>query len=67
MDFRGKSVIITGASSGIGEELAVRLARRGGKLTLAARSEAELARVAPAGAGTAATTGSSVIQGSRVW
>jgi short-subunit dehydrogenase len=46
MDFRGKSVVITGASSGIGRELAVDLARRGACLTLAARDAAALAETA---------------------
>jgi short-subunit dehydrogenase len=43
---RDKVVVITGASKGIGAELARQLAAKGAKLMLAARSEAELAEVA---------------------
>jgi short-subunit dehydrogenase len=44
--FRGKMVLITGASSGIGEELAGQLAQHGALLTLAARRAEVLARLA---------------------
>ena len=51
--FRGKVILITGASSGIGEELAEQLAQQGALLTLAARRADVLAhladRIAPAG------------------
>src|ERR1700677_127777 len=40
--FRGKVVLITGASSGIGQELAWQLAQAGAKLTLAARRKERL-------------------------
>ncbi|WP_164016822.1 SDR family oxidoreductase [Pyxidicoccus trucidator] len=42
---QGKSVVVTGASMGIGEELSVALAARGANLVLAARSEDALQRV----------------------
>ncbi len=42
----GDWVIITGATSGIGSAVAVRLASRGTNLVLAARDEAELERIA---------------------
>lgn len=44
--FHNKSVLVTGASSGIGEELVYQLAHSGAKLTLAARRQDELDRVA---------------------
>ena len=52
-DFRGKVSLITGASSGIGEELARQLAQHGALLTLTARRAEVLAHladgIAPAG------------------
>jgi short-subunit dehydrogenase len=44
--FRGKSVVITGASSGIGRSLALRLAREGAQLALAARNAERLQALA---------------------
>ncbi len=46
--FHGKAVLITGASSGIGEELAAQLAQQGALLTLAARRADVLARIGTA-------------------
>ena len=44
--FRDKTVLVTGASSGIGEELAWQLGLSGAKLTLAARRQAALETLA---------------------
>jgi NAD(P)-dependent dehydrogenase (short-subunit alcohol dehydrogenase family) len=43
MDFRDRSVVITGASTGIGQALAVALAEKGARLTVAARRADALA------------------------
>jgi short-subunit dehydrogenase len=53
MNFEGKTVWITGASSGIGEALAGAFAARGARLVLSGRREAELQRVADATGGEA--------------
>lgn len=46
MDFRGRTVIVTGASMGIGEGLALALAARGANLVLASRDADALGNVA---------------------
>jgi len=43
--FKGKVVIVTGASSGIGEAVAREFAENGSKVVLAARSEEKLAKI----------------------
>ena len=45
MDFKGKTVVITGASSGIGRALAFEFASRGANLMLGARSEDKLKEI----------------------
>ncbi|AXQ28726.1 SDR family NAD(P)-dependent oxidoreductase [Solimonas sp. K1W22B-7] len=45
MDLYGKTIVLTGASGGIGEEAAKQLARAGAQLCLVARREEELQRV----------------------
>ncbi len=44
--FRGLAVLVTGASAGIGREMALQLARQGARLSLAARDAARLDEVA---------------------
>src|SRR3977135_1610576 len=51
MDFQDRRVWITGASSGIGEALALAFHQAGAKLILSARREDELKRVQAACAG----------------
>ncbi len=46
MDYKNKVVWITGASSGIGEAIAIEAAKQGARLVLSARREDELKRVA---------------------
>lgn len=46
MDLSGKSVLITGAGSGIGRETAVKIANKGAKLTLTGRREEPLQETA---------------------
>jgi len=46
MDYRGRAVIVTGASSGIGRQVAFDFARRGAAVVLAARRADRLAEVA---------------------
>jgi NAD(P)-dependent dehydrogenase (short-subunit alcohol dehydrogenase family) len=45
MELRGATIVVTGASSGIGRETAIRLAERGANVVLAARREEPLAEV----------------------
>ena len=40
MNFTNKTIIITGASAGIGKVLAIKLAQKGANLVLAARNRA---------------------------
>jgi short-subunit dehydrogenase len=46
MQIRGRLIVVTGASSGIGAATALAMARRGGRLVLVARDEARLRAVA---------------------
>ncbi len=46
MDIRGTGAVVTGASRGLGKELAKVLAKRGARVVINARSESEIERVA---------------------
>ena len=46
MEFRGRSILLTGASEGIGRALALELGKQGAHLTLVARNEARLRELA---------------------
>ena len=46
MSLRGKTVLITGASRGIGAALALQLASEGSNLILVSRNEADLEKIA---------------------
>ena len=61
MTFKNNITLITGASTGIGEELAYRLADQGAYLVLTARREAELERVATRARERGASAGAKVI------
>jgi NAD(P)-dependent dehydrogenase (short-subunit alcohol dehydrogenase family) len=56
LDLRGKTLILTGASRGIGRALALELAQNGVNLVLNARSEASLEEVATAARGKGVNT-----------
>ena len=55
-DLNGKNALITGASRGIGQEIAVAFAEAGADLALVARSEDGLATTAEKAAGFAVQT-----------
>ena len=56
LDLRGKTLIVTGASRGIGRALALELAQNGVNLVLNARSEAPLEEAATAARGKGVNT-----------
>ena len=45
MNIKGKTIIVTGASEGIGKEIALALAKQGANLALVARNETNLKQV----------------------
>lgn len=63
---KGERIIVTGASRGLGREMALRFSREGARVTLVARSEADLRAVADAAPSETLIAPADVTDGDRV-